>query len=224
VAAAALVLQQVGEWLIGSDAVRLGIVYVHLMACCVAIGVVFTSDIAFVAQLLKGNPYARQDPEHLRALQSTVTLALSALWLTGMAIVVLDASGSGWSYYLNPKLQAKVVIVCLLTLNGLLLHNAVLPAIVKTGNLLKLSISRRLLAIFAGSVSGVSWGYAAMLGIARPLNWRYSLEELLAMYPVFIAAGFLAMLLLTFWARYRGRRAQPRVRVEPSGNRGFTRA
>ena len=39
----------VGEYL------RLGVVYFHLIACCVAIGLVLTSDIAMVKQLLKGD-------------------------------------------------------------------------------------------------------------------------------------------------------------------------
>lgn len=184
-----------------ADAFRLGIVYIHLIACCVAIGLVLTSDITFVTRLLKGD--TRQDPVHLTILQKTVSVALLTLWLTGIAVVVLDASLSDWSYFLNPKIQAKIVIVCLLTLNGMVLHHAVLPALRRAGDLLEVSISRRVLAIFSGSVSAVSWFYAAMLGIGRPLNWKYSLGELLAMYPAFIAGGFVAMLVLTAWAQHR---------------------
>jgi hypothetical protein len=186
---------------VAAELFRMGIVYVHLIACCVAIGLVLTSDMTFVAHMLKGN--ARQDPEHLRVLQKTVSIALATLWITGIALVVRDAQLSGWDYLLNPKIQAKIVIVCLLTLNGVLLHNAVLPALARAGGLLELSAARRVLAVFAGSVSAVSWFYAAMLGIGRPLNWKYSLAELLAMYPAFIAAAFLAMLALTVWARHR---------------------
>lgn len=195
---------QSGASILAADTFRLGIVYVHLIACCVAIGLVFTSDITFVTQLLKGD--SRQDPEHLTVLQKTVSVALITLWITGIAIVLLDALLSDWSYFLNPKIQAKVVIVCLLTLNGMVLHHAVLPALKKAGALLDLAVSQRLLAIFAGSVSAISWFYAAMLGIGRPLNWKYTLQELLAMYPVFILGGCLMMLLLTGWAGYKSRR------------------
>ena|SRR5437899_1894048 len=106
-------------------------------------------------------------------------------------------------YFLNPKIQAKIGMVVLLTLNGFLLHSAVMPAMQKAGSLLKLSFSRRMLTIFAGVVSGVSWFYAAMLGVGRPLAWKYSLVELLAAYPVLIAGGFITMLLLTNWAKNR---------------------
>jgi ABC-type phosphate transport system permease subunit len=42
-----------------------------------------------------------------------------------------------------------------------------------------------------------------MLGVGRPLAWKYSLVELLAAYPVLIVGGFGAMVLLTAWAKNR---------------------
>jgi hypothetical protein len=180
---------------------RMGIIYVHLIACCVAIGLVLTSDLAMVRQLYRGE--APTDSRHLATLQTTVATALIALWISGAAVVLLDASLKGWGYFANPKLQAKIAIVVLLTLNGVVLHRTVLPWLQKAGSLLKLSFSQSLLAIFAGAVSGVSWFYAALLGVGKPLSWRFSLVELMAAYPVLIAAGIASMVLLTAWAKYR---------------------
>ena len=182
---------------------RMGIVYLHLIACCVAIGLVLMSDLEMVQQLIKADPDDKLDPSHLSGLQKTVSRALLALWITGAAIIALDASSKGWGYFANPKLQSKVAIVMLLTLNGFALHKYVLPVMQKAGSLLKLSFSQRMLAIFTGAVSGVSWFYAAMLGIGRPLNWKYSLGEILAAYPVLIAGGFVSMVLLTAWSQYK---------------------
>jgi hypothetical protein len=182
---------------------RMGIVYLHLIACCVAIGLVLTSDIAMVKQLFNGDPKERLDRDHLVGLQITVSRALMALWATGILLVSLDASVKGWGYFANPKLQSKIAIVALLTLNGFALHKYVLPAMIKAGSLLRLSFSQRMVAIAAGSLSGVSWFYAAMLGIGRPLNNKYSLVEILAAYPVLIVGGFVAMVLLTNWSQYR---------------------
>ena len=181
--------------------VRLGVVYFHLIACCVAIGLVLTSDIAMVKQLLKGDTSGHHDDAHMDSLQKTVSLALVALWITGIAIVGIDYAGKGMEYFLNPKIQAKIGIVVLLTVNGFVLHRAVLPALKKAGSLLKLSFSLRMLALFSGAFSGVSWFYAAMLGVGRPLAWKYSLLELLAAYPVLIVGGFGMMVLLTAWAK-----------------------
>ena len=182
---------------------RMGIVYLHLIACCVAIGLVLTSDIAMVKQLFKADPAERLDSNHLSDLQTTVSRALIVLWLTGVAIISLDGSLKGWGYFANPKLQSKIAIVMLLTLNGFALHKYVLPAMQKAGSLLKLTFSQRNLALFTGAVSGVSWFYAAMLGIGRPLNWKYSLVEILAAYPVLIVGGFASMALLTAWSQYK---------------------
>lgn len=180
---------------------RMAVVYLHLIACCVAIGLVLTSDIAMVKQLFRANPHEKLDAKHLSNLQKTVSFALLALWVTGVGVISLDVSLKGLEYFSNPKLQAKIAIVCFLTLNGLILHNYVLPLMQKAGSLLKLSFNQRMVAIFAGALSGVSWFYAAMLGIGRPLNWKYSLFDILAAYPVLIVGGFASMMLLTAWSQ-----------------------
>jgi hypothetical protein len=185
---------------------RLGLVFVHLIACCLAIGLVMKSDFSLLKDML--DPERSKDSDHLRQmkdLQTIVSLALGALWVTGTAIVTLDAvTKGGWEYFANPKIQAKILIVVLLTLNGVVLHNLVLPALQKAGSLLRMTFSSAMLAAFAGVVSGVSWLYAAMLGVGRPLSWKYSLVELMAAYPVMIAGGFVTMMAVVTWCKWRG--------------------
>lgn len=184
---------------------RLGLVYVHLIACCVAIGLVLKSDVVMIKDLLKADRTAnRAHMKQMNELQSIVSIALIALWATGAAIVTLDAlTKGGWQYFTNPKIQAKILMVTLLTLNGFVLHNLVLPAMQKAGSILNLSFSKTVLASFAGVVSGVSWLYAAFFGVGRPLSWKYSLVELLAAYPVLIAGGFVTMLAFITWCKQR---------------------
>jgi hypothetical protein len=184
---------------------RLGLVYVHLIACCVAIGLVLKSDVAMVKDMLNGDRGSHDaHMSQLKGLQATVAMALIALWVTGTALVTLDAlTKGGWQYFANPKIQAKILIVVLLTLNGFVLHNLVLPWLQKAGSLLNLSFSRSVLATFAGVVSGVSWMYAAMMGVGRPLAWKYSLGELMAAYPLLIAGGFVSMTAVIAWCKYR---------------------
>jgi len=86
---------------------RLAIVYAHLIACCVALGLVLTSDIAMVQKLVSADSTARDDTAHLHYLKKVVSISLIALWATGIAIVSLDASVKGLEYFSNPKLQAK---------------------------------------------------------------------------------------------------------------------
>lgn len=185
------------------ELLRLMIVYPHLIACCVAIGLVLMNDIAMVKNFFTGEDTSHYNDNRLSELQKPVSLALIALWITGIAIISLDASVKGCTYFLNPKLQAKVGIVMLLTLNGLVLHSTVMPAMQKAGSLLNLPFGQRLYAIFTGVVSGVSWLYAALLGMGHSLSWKYSLLEILAAYTFLIAGGFSMMLLLTAWLKHR---------------------
>ena len=101
--------------------------------------------------------------------------------------------------------------MALLTVNGFALHKYVLPLMQKAGSLLKLTFNQRMFALFTGAVSGVSWFYAAMLGIGRPLNWKYSLLEILAAYPVLIVGGFASMVLLTAWSKHKASRSDARA-------------
>ncbi len=190
------------------ELVRLSVIYVHLLACCIAIGLVFASDAEMVRNLLKGHKGTGHDSQHMARLQKSVANALIFLWLTGIAVIGIDYLDKGMNYFANPKLQAKVIIVMLLTFNGMLLHRYVLPALLKAGNLLDLNFGVRMFALFSGALSGVSWLYAAMLGVGRPLAWKYSLTELLLAYPVLILLGFATMAALTQWARNRSQ-AEP---------------
>jgi hypothetical protein len=186
---------------------RLGLVYVHLIACCVAIGLVAKSDVSMIKAMLKddGGAADRAHMQQMKELQWIVSLALGVLWASGVALVTLDAltKGGGWLYFSNPKMQAKILVVVLLTLNGLALHSLVLPALQKAGSILKLDFGKTVLASFTGVVSAVSWMYAAFMGIGRPLAWKYSLLQLMAAYPLLIVGGFMTMLLVLTWCSHR---------------------
>src|SRR6476620_1636758 len=149
-----------------SELARMGVVYLHLIACCVAIGLVFMSDLDMVKRLLTGDA-ATLDERHMGGLQRTLTRALLVLWLTGCGLVAIDVLAKGTDVLLNPKLQSKFAVVVLLTVNGVALHKSVLPMLKRAGALMRLTFSERMLAVFIGSVSGVSWFYAAMLGVGR---------------------------------------------------------
>ncbi len=199
---------------------RLTVVYGHLIACSLAIGSIIVSDVAALRQLLSGDPHRSEDPQHLQSLQNTVTLALVALWVSGAVIVATDVAAKGMGYFDNPKLQAKIIVVCLLTLNGILLHNAVLPLMKKAKNLLSLPRGQRTLALFAGSFSAASWFYAALLGVGRPLSWKFPLMSLLTPYATLVAGGFAGMLALVAWAQFRSEQGH----TSHAGYHGMARA
>lgn len=182
------------------DIVRMFLVYPHLLACCVALGLVITSDAALLFQLFDANTTPAHDRKALEKLQRTVAWALVILWASGLALVSFDVATQGWKVLTNPKLQAKISIVVLLSINGYFLHTTILPALHKVSSLLSLPANRCTQAVLAGVISGVSWFYAAMLGIGRPLNYKYSLFEILAAYPLLILGGFAVMMSIVAWA------------------------
>jgi hypothetical protein len=190
-----------------SDLIRMGIVYLHLLACCVAIGTVFMSDVKMVGNLMRGMEDA-EAPEHLWSLHRTLAYALGALWISGAALVGFDVWMKGTNVLMNPKLQAKVAVVVLLTANGAILHRSVLPALCRAGSLMRMVPGRRLFAVLVGAMSAGCWLYAALLGVGRPLNWQFSLAKILSGLPLLVGAGFLGMSLLTIVAdQLRGARS-----------------
>jgi hypothetical protein len=182
---------------------RMAVVYVHLLACCLAIGLLLTNDVAMIKALMRADTSHFVEAQHLRDLQKLMTRALQMLWASGVAIVGMDVAAKGWDCFGNPKLQSKLVVVTVLTVNGAALHHLVLPYLQKAGSVLHLSWRRQQLALLAGSVSAVSWLYAALLGVGRPLNWKFSMLEILALYPVLIAGGFVGSSVLCTWQTHR---------------------
>lgn len=178
------------EWL------RLALVYIHLIACCVALGLICKSDWTMLRQLLRGDYDYRYRAAAMDDMQATVGAALSILWLSGSLVIMLDASIHGVGYFYNPKLQAKILVALAVTANGVLLHRQVLPAWRAAGSLLQLSWAQYGWAIFSAAMSIVSWLYAAFLGAGQQLSWKYPLWELLAAYPLFIVATAAALLWL----------------------------
>lgn len=177
---------------------RLALVYVHLIACCVALGAILACDARIAFDLFRGRSPSGADDN----VQRIATLALAVLWITGITFIVMDARASTWiEPLMNPKLQAKIIVVSLLTLNGAVLHRSILPLFAKHGTLLALPAAPRLRSLWAGAFSCVSWLYAAFLGVARPLSWKYPLSQVLALYPTAIFLAAAGALLLTWWAR-----------------------
>ena len=210
-------MKQKGEMMLATlDLTRLAVVYIHLIACCISLGAILASDIGMMARIFQGRD--GEPDAHMQYLKWTVSAALCVLWGTGSFFVWQDSAVSDLAHTLtNPKMQAKIIVVTLLTLNGLVLHYSVFPMLSKAGSLLNLNSHQRVGVIGAGALSGVSWMYAAFLGIARPLAWKYPLQQLLLAYPFLVVAAFAGVWCLTSWA-IRRNRDHARVAVREHGS------
>ena len=159
------------------------IVYFHLIATCIAVGSLLIKDLELL--FLKGRPLFPREKTGLIHTAQVIFLSLCALWVSGLLLVVVGLLENA-QYLANEKLWAKVTVVCLLTLNGVLLHFYSFPRVVSRQGLVGLSGSEQTLVMFSGAVSTSSWLFACFLGIARPLNFTVPYEQVMLGYGVFV--------------------------------------
>jgi hypothetical protein len=172
------------------------VVYAHLIATCLAIGTVLTLDWRLFRA--RERVLGADDISRLRCTQTIASASLVFLWVSGLLLVWLGYAEQPAQYLTNQKLWAKVAVVMILTINGILLHGIAFPKI-KTGTvLMQLAASTRMTFATMGGVSSVSWLFAAFLGIARPWNYTISFSLVIGIYGglllLAVAAG--AVLLL----------------------------
>lgn len=112
----------------------------------------------------------------------------------GTALVVLWFSGAGLVYHkyladpnviYNAKIQAKIAIVAILTLNGIVIHLKIFPIIrcsVGTNLFSFITPGQRMLLLTGGGISCVSWYLPFVLGWIKQIDEVVSLELLMGMY------------------------------------------
>jgi uncharacterized membrane protein len=164
------------------------LVYIHLLAACVAVGILLIQDYALARS--QGKPLTTIEMAELKLSAHRVSLALSLLWITGIALVVNGYLGHP-DYIINEKLWAKISVVAILTLNGFFLHHFCFPRLCTDAGINKLSLREKILLALSGSLSTTSWLFACYLGIARP--WSYSIEysQMMMIYACLIATAFI---------------------------------
>ena len=137
--------------------VRLLLLFAHVMAFAVALGCVLRED----AKLLSPRPI---DAESLQSAARLVRFALIVLWASGTALLVFDTGGVLSRIADNPKMLAKLTVVCVLTANGVALHRIAFPALLGEA---RHGGHAAAIASALGGISAASWLSATLLGIAR---------------------------------------------------------
>lgn len=165
---------------------RLLLLYIHVVAFAVALGCVLREDVKLVSRW-------PLDPRSLREASRIVATALTVLWASGLAIIMLDNGGDLFAVASNAKLAAKIIIVFALTMNGLALHLIAFPRLRNPPAQIAPSAC---LAALLGAISAVSWGFATFLGISRDIAKALSFGGLMLAYGLSLAAGACAALLL----------------------------
>jgi hypothetical protein len=174
------------------------LVYIHLIAACLAVGILLIQDLALAK--LRGRPMEAEAIANLQRSGGIMFVALAVLWITGLGLVVQGYLTTP-AYLMNQKLWAKFTVVSILTLNGLFLHYYSFPRLVSARGFIGQGLSEQLAVLVTAVVSVVSWLYACYLGIARPWNNVASFAYVMTIY-----AGCLGCALLVALECWRGLR------------------
>jgi MFS family permease len=161
------------------------LVVAHVVGAAIGVGAATASDSVFLRALRN---------RRISSDQYLMITSVSDVVLLGLAAVTLTGSGLVW---FNPELigeagfQAKMIVVGVLLLNGIVFHVAVIPFLETHRDRHlgeeELSPSRRALLASSGTLSAVSWYGALVLGAMPDVNWP--LIAFLGIYGVLLAGG-----------------------------------
>jgi hypothetical protein len=172
----------------------LTLVFAHLLAASMALGAIVATDLRLLSKLAQDRVRIAPPNEFVARL---VMVALLVLWVTGAAIVGHGLMERG-DYLANPKLQAKILLVSLLTLNAVVLHRFTFPRLARGRSVTRWRATEWLAIAVPVAVSNCLWMFTAFLGIARPWNDSMPFADVL-----WIATGLYAVVQLGVIAIFR---------------------
>ncbi len=185
---------------------KLLLLFAHLLGTSLALGAIVATDLRLLGKLADARVrIAPPNPFVMRL----ISLALLLLYATGAALIALGLNDDPGYLSHSPKLQAKLILVVLLSLNAWLLHRYTFPGLARGRRVARWKWRHFLRVAVPVSLSNCLWMYCAFLGIARPWNHAVSIGFVLGTAAWLFAAtlaGVAALLLIA---------AQDRTAREP---------
>jgi hypothetical protein len=166
------------------------LVFAHLLAASTALGAIVATDLRLLSKLAQDRTRIAPPNEFVARI---VIVALFVLYATGAAIVWQGMLGRV-DYLANPKLQAKLALVVLLTINAGILHRLTFPRLARGRRVARWHASDWILIGFPVGISNFLWMFVAFLGVARAWNDTMPFGDVMAiaaaLYGVAQAAVF----------------------------------
>jgi len=151
------------------------LVFAHLLAASMALGAIVATDLRLLSKLSQDKVrIAPPNPFVARI----VMLALLLLYATGGAIVVQGLADRP-DYLDNPKLQAKIGLVIVLTLNAFVLHYVTFPRLARGRRVPRWTVIDWIVVAVPVATSNFLWMFTAFLGIARAWNYTTPMRDIL---------------------------------------------
>ena len=184
---------------------KLLLLFAHLLGTSLALGAIVATDIRLLRKLADDRVrIAPPNPFVMRL----ITVALLMLYVTGTAMILLGLQNDP-DYLTNPKLQAKLLLVALLSVNALVLHHVTFPGLARGRRVARWKFTDFMRVALPVSLSNCLWMYCAFLGIARPWNHGVSMGFVLGTAVWLFALTLVAITTVLMIA------AQDRTDAEP---------
>ena len=185
---------------------KLLLLFAHLLGTSLALGAIVATDIRLLRRLADDRVRIAPPNPYVMRL---ITLAMLILYLTGAALIVCGLNERADYLAANPKLQAKLILIGLLSINALVLHRYTFPGLARGRRVARWKPRDFLRVAVPVALSNCLWMYCAFLGIARPWSYSVSLGFVLGTAAWLFAvtlAGVTALLVVA---------AQDRTDAEP---------
>jgi hypothetical protein len=170
------------------------IVVAHIVGAAIGVGGAMATDSVFLRSI-RNRHISSEQFLLIRSVSDVVIIGLGLVSLTGVALLMLTPELIN-----DAKFLAKMFVVVVLLVNGVLFHGLVLPFLTRhrdqwlDGEVL--SLPRRWVFAISGAVSGVSWFAALILGAWDPPEIGLPLKVLIYL-AVAVGASVLAFLVLS---------------------------
>lgn len=188
------------------------ITLIHAIGAAIGVGAATASDTVFMASIR--NRRITHDQFLLIVRSSHVVLGgLSLLVITGIILLLLNPDLWGMAHFM-----AKMTVVILLMINGLVFHARVIPMLkgyLHTTMPKHIIAARQWLLAITGATSVVCWFSALIIALLGPLGFTY--QAYMIVIVLLIIAGSVAAHLLLEHIVFRMDSTEPESRKEPEG-------
>jgi PrtD family type I secretion system ABC transporter len=150
---------------------------VHFVGLTLSVGSLLIFHFRF-ASYLAGRRANRFDTLLVERFAPAVKLGLVLLWSSRLGLLVESAVDAPYRLA-DPKLHAKILIVVILTINGILVEKLCLPVVARSegrGVFASLTLVARVQLIVIAAISMVSWYFALLLGMMKQMNLIFAAE------------------------------------------------
>lgn len=185
---------------------KLLLLFAHLLGTSLALGAIVATDIRLLRRLADDRVRIAPPNPYVMRL---ITIALMVLIATGGALITLGIAEDPSYLSGNPKLQGKLVLVALLTINAFVLHRYTFPGLARGRRVARWKPRDFLRVAVPVALSNCLWLYCAFLGIARPWSGTVSIDFVLGTALWLFGAALIGVTAVLMIA------AQDRTHAEP---------